>query len=120
MWWCYILRDNKVSISYLLWFDPITGESFLITSSMVFLKRRNNEPILTLKIIEWRRFIDYLGLSIEADPARVRKKNPYFSHIGSTPMPSSGHLHILRHQPDKELKLEPPKLRLYQQTNKNC
>ena len=45
----------------------------LLTS--FFLKGGNTEPILTVKRIEWMKFIDYFGLSIEADPSRVGKKN---------------------------------------------
>ena len=47
----------------------------LLTS--FFLKRENPEPILSVKIIEWRRFIDYFGLSSEAEPSKVGK-NPIF------------------------------------------
>ena len=49
---------------------------------MIFLKRGNPEPILTVKIIEWRKFIDCYGHSVEADPSRVEKKNIYFSLLG--------------------------------------
>ena len=43
----------------------------------------NVESILTVKIIERRKFIDYFGLSIDANPSRVGKKNihfPYWIH----------------------------------------
>ena len=74
--WCYnILEDTEGSISYILWFDPINAGSFLLTYNFVFLKKGNHEPISTGKIIEWRKFIDYFGLIIEADPYRLGKKN---------------------------------------------
>ena len=41
----------------------------------------NSEPILTVKRTEWRKFIDYFGWSIEADPYKVDKKKIYFVHI---------------------------------------
>ena len=80
MWWYNTLGDKEVSISYLLWFATITEGSFLLTSNIVFMKRENPEPILTIKIIEWRKFIDYFGLSIEADPFRVVKENLFFPY----------------------------------------
>ena len=79
-----ILGDKNVSISYLLWFDTITLGSILLNSNIVFLKREIYEPILTVKRIEWRKFIYYFGLIIKANPSRV-KKNDYFFHIRSTP-----------------------------------
>ena len=79
------------------------------------MKRGNFYPILIVKIIEWREFIDYFGRSIEVDPSRVSKKNVIFFHIGYTPITSSGQLHISSHQLDKELNSEPPKLGLRQQ-----
>ena len=97
MWWCNILGDNEGSVSYLLWFDPITERYFLLTYSIVFLKRENYEPILTVKIIEWRKLIDYFGLIIEADPSRVGKKNSYFVCMYYKTIPSSAQLHISRH-----------------------
>ena len=111
-----MLGDNEESISHLLWSDTITAGYFLLTSTIVFLKRENPEPILTVKIIEWRKFIDYFGLSIEADQSRVGKKNIYFVSVGSTPIPSYGQIYISRHRLDKEFNLELPKLRLYQLT----
>ena len=55
---------------------------FLLTSNIIFLKRENTEPILIIKIIEWRKFIDYLGLSIEANPSRVGKRTYRLSLLG--------------------------------------
>ena len=66
-------------------------------------------------MIEWRRLIYFFGLSIKADPSRMIKKNPFFC-MGYTPSSSSGQIQIARQQLDKELNLEPPKLRLYQLT----
>ena len=63
--WCYnILGDNNGSISHLLKLYPIAVGSILLTSNLVALKRENTEPILTVKIIEWIKLIDYIGLSI--------------------------------------------------------
>ena len=87
MWWYNILGDNEGSISHILRLDPITAGSILLTDNLVAPKRGNSEPILTLKITEWSKFIDYFGLSIEADPSRVEKKNIYFFRIGSIPIP---------------------------------
>ena len=80
MWWYSILGDNEVSISHLLWSDPITEGSILIAVNLVALKRENSEPILILKRTEWRKSTDYLGISIEADPSRVGKKKKKFPY----------------------------------------
>ena len=68
---------------------------------------------------EWRKFIDYFGLSIEADPSKVGKKNVHFVRIGaipitSIPKPSYVNPHIERQYMDKHFNLEPPELQLYQ------
>ena len=39
------------------------------------MKMDNPEPILIVKRIEWRKIVDYFGLSIEADPSRVGKND---------------------------------------------
>ena len=101
MWWYNILGDNDRSISHISRIDPITVGSILLTVKLVALKRGNYEPILTVKITEWRRFIDYFGRSIEANPSRVGKKNIYILHIGYIPRPSSIKLHISRRHLDK-------------------
>ena len=79
----------------------------MITDNLVSLKRENTEPILTVKIIEWRKLIDYIGLSIEADPSTVGKDNVYMFHIGNIPIPSSVKFHIASHQMEKLIYLEP-------------
>ena len=89
MWWYNILGDDEGSISHLLRLDPISTESNLLTVKLVALKRGNYDPNLTVKRNEWRRFIEYFGQNIEADPSRVEKKNVYFVHIGYMPIPSS-------------------------------
>ena len=88
--WCYnILGDNNGIISHLLQLYPITPGSVLLTFNIVAQKKEHPVPISTVKIIEWRKFIDYFGLSIEADPSRVGKKKVHFSHIGYMPSPLS-------------------------------
>ena len=62
MWWYNILRDNKGSISHLLWLDSITEGSILLTVKLVALKRGNCEPILTVKGTDWSKLIDCLDL----------------------------------------------------------
>ena len=94
MWWYNIIGDNKGSISHLLRIDHITAGCILLTSNLVALKRGNYEPILTVKRSEWSKSIDYFGLSIDADPSRVGKKNVYFFHIGYIPRSSFIKLHI--------------------------
>ena len=94
MWWYKILGDNGVSISHLIWFDPITEGCFLLTSRIIFTKRENHEPIITVKRIEWSKFIEYFGLSIGDKPSRVGKNNVYFPYLVYTPIPSSGQLCI--------------------------
>ena len=84
----------KGSISYILWFDPIDEGYFLLTSNIVFLIRENTDPILTLKIIELRKLVDFFGISIESDPTRLGKNNLYFLFIVSTPSLLYGRLHI--------------------------
>ena len=101
MWWYNILRDNEGSISHILRLDPITTEYILLNFKMVALERGNSEPILTARITEWRKFIHYFGLSIEANPSRVGKKNIYILHIGYIPRPLSVELLISRHHLDK-------------------
>ena len=65
------------------------------------MKWENPEPILTAKITEWRKLIDYFGLSIETDPSRVGKMKVYFVHIGYIPSRSSIKLHIAKQHLDK-------------------
>ena len=89
--WCYnIIGDNEGRISHILRPGPINEWYIILVTNLVSLKRENPEPILTVKITEWRKFINYFGLSIEAKPSRVDKKNLYFPCIGSTP-PNNGH-----------------------------
>ena len=104
--WCYnIILNNNGNISYCLRLNTINTGSVLITYNLVARKRENPEPILTVKRIEWRKFIDYFGLSIDADPSRVGKKNVYFVHIGYIPSPSSVKLHTERHHLDNDFNL---------------
>ena len=81
MWWYNILGDNEISISYLLRLDPITAGSILLTVKLVALKRDNRDPILSLKRTKLRKFIDYFGLSIEANPSKVDKNKIHFSKL---------------------------------------
>ena len=78
MCWYNILGDNKGSISHILRLDTINAGSILLTANLVALKKENYEPILIVKRTEWRKFIDYFCLSIEADPSKVGKKNKHF------------------------------------------
>ena len=94
LWWYNIIGDNKGSISYILQIGTITVGSILLTTNLVELKRENNDPILAEKIIEWRKFIGYFGLSIEADPSRVGKNNVYLFHIVFITIPLSVKIHI--------------------------
>ena len=94
MWLYNILGDTKGIISHILRLDPITTGYTLLTDNLVALKKENSEPILIVKITEWRKFIDYFGLSIEANPSMVGKKECKFLRIGSIPRPSSGNTHI--------------------------
>ena len=88
MWWYNILGDNKGEISDILRIDTITTGSILLTTNFVELQMENPDPILTMKIIEYRKLIHDFGLHIEADPFRVGKKNLYIFHIGyiTTPL----------------------------------
>ena len=113
MWWNNILGNNEGSISHILRLDPITAGSILLTANLVALKRGNSETILTVKRTEWMKFVDYFGLSTEADPYRVCKKNVHFFRIGYIPSTSSGNPHIARQHMDIQFNLEPPKLWLY-------
>ena len=114
---CYnILGDNEGSISHILWLDIITAGYILLTVKLVALKSGNCEPILTVKRTEWRKFIDYLCLSIEADASRAGKKNIYFVHIGCILRTSSAKLHISRHHRYKDFISSPLNLCLYQLT----
>ena len=94
MCWYNILGDNKVSISHILWIDPITAGSVLLTTNLVELKRIVFEPILTVKRTERRKLVDHFGLYIEANPSRLDKNNIYIFHIGYIPGPSSVNLHV--------------------------
>ena len=105
MWWYNILGDNEVIISHILRLDHITVGSILLTDNLVVLKRGNDEPILIVKRTEWKKFIDYFGLIIEANLCRVGKKNIYFFHIRYISRPSSVKLHILRQHLDKYFNL---------------
>ena len=97
--------DNEGSISNILRLDPIYEGYVLLTANLVALKRVNPDPILTVKRTEWRNFIDYFGLSIDAYPSSVGKKNVYIFHIGYIPSPSSVNIHITRHHIDKYFNL---------------
>ena len=83
MWWYNILGDNEGSISHILQLDPITLGYIFLTANLVSLKMENSDPILIVKRTEWSKFTDYFGLSIEADPSKVDKKNIHFVCIGS-------------------------------------
>ena len=98
MWWYNILGDNEEMISHLLRIVPIAAGSILLTADLVSLKRGNYEPILIAKRTEWSKFIEYFGLSIEADPSKEGKKNVYIFYIGSIPSTSFGNSHISRQQ----------------------
>ena len=67
------------------------------------MKRGNPEPILIVKRTEWRKFIDYFGLSIEVDPSKMVKNNTHLVRIGSIPDTSYGNPHIERQHMDKDL-----------------
>ena len=105
MWWYNILGDNEGSVSQPLQLDIITAGSILLTSNRVVLKRDSPEPILTVKRTEWRKFIDYSGISIEDDPSRVGKKSAHFIHIGSIPITSYVKLHKEMHHLEKYFNL---------------
>ena len=78
MWWYNILGDNEGIILHILQIYHDTPGSVLLTDKLISMKRENTDPILTVKIIEWRKFIDSFVLSIEADPSRVVKNNVIF------------------------------------------
>ena len=120
MWWYNILGDNDGGLSHNLQFDRITAGSIWLTVKLVAPKRENYEPIWTFKQTEWRKFIDYFGLSIEADPSKVSKNNIYVVCIESIPSTSSGNPHVASQQLDTYFSLETPKLRLYQFTKVAC
>ena len=82
MWWYNILGNNERIFSHILRLDTITAGYILLTASLVALKRGNSEPILRVTITELRKFIDYFGLIIEANPSRVGNKNVYFVRVG--------------------------------------
>ena len=82
MWWYNILGDNNGSISHILRLDPTTPGSILLTANLVAPKRENSNPILIVKRTEWSKSIDYFGLSIEADPSKVKKITYIFSMLG--------------------------------------
>ena len=105
MWWYNILGYNEVRISHILWVDPINAWSILLTTKLVALKRENYEPILALKITEWRKLVDYFGYSIEADLSRVIKKNIYIVHIRYIPRSPSLKIRISRQNMDKYFNL---------------
>ena len=87
MWYCNILGGNNGIILHLLKLDPVTPGSILLTSDLLALKNENPEPILTVKTTEWRKFIDYFCLIIEADPSSVENNKVYLFHIGYIPSP---------------------------------
>ena len=97
IWWYNIIGYNKGSTSHLLRLDPITVGSTLFTVKLVAPRQENSEPISTVKRTELRKFIDYFGRSIEADPSKAGKKKIYFGYSGYIPRHSSAKLHISRH-----------------------
>ena len=103
VWWYNILGGNRGSISHLLRIYPNNEGYFLTNANLINLKRENIDPILIVKRNECRKLIDYFGLSIEANPSRVGKKNIYIFCTGYTPRPLSGNTHISRHYLDNYL-----------------
>ena len=87
MWWYNIFGDNEGIISHLLLIDIITSGHVILADNLFELKRETFELILTVKRTEWRKFIDYFGLSVEANPSSVIKKNKYFFPIRYIPSP---------------------------------
>ena len=79
--------DNKGRISHLLLIDIITSGHVILADNLFELKRETFELILTVKRTEWRKFIDYFGLRIEANLSRVVTKNKYSVKIGYIPSP---------------------------------
>ena len=61
MSWYNILGDKEGRISHILRLDTVNAGSILITVKLVALKTESSEPILTVKITEWKKFIDYFG-----------------------------------------------------------
>ena len=61
------------SISHLLQLDPINQGSVLLNSTLFALKRENPDPILTVKIIEWRKFIDHFPFSVQRCYHQLKK-----------------------------------------------
>ena len=51
------------------------------------MKTKNPETILTVKIFEWRKLINYIGLPVDSNPSSLGKKNVYFVCIGSISNP---------------------------------
>ena len=84
-----ILGDNEGSISHISGIDPINVGSILLSANLATPKRGNYDTILAVKMTEWRKSVDYFGLSIEADPSKVGKKNVHFVCIRSIPSTSS-------------------------------
>ena len=82
-----MLGENEGRISHILRPGPINAGYIILVTNLVSLKRENPEPILTVKITEWRKFINYFGLMIEAEPSRVGQNNLHFPHIGYIPSP---------------------------------
>ena len=97
MWFYNIIVYNNEIISHILQIYTINPGYVLITTKLVTLKRENHDIILTVKRTEWRKFVDYFDLSIEADPSRVVKKNVYFVRIGYITSYSSVNIHISRY-----------------------
>ena len=112
MWWYNILGDNNGSISHILQLFPITPGSVLITSKLVALKRISPEPILTVKIIEWRKSIDYFGQIIEAThPGWEKRTNifPYWVYnkpfVCKAPYSKAPYVQIVKFVTTKDLSL---------------
>ena len=47
-----------LEILHILQLVPITPGSILLNYNLVAQKRENPEPILTVKRVEWRKFVD--------------------------------------------------------------
>ena len=97
--------DNEGRISDILRLYPINAGYILFTADLVTLKRGNSEPILMVRINEWRKLIDYFSISIVADPSRMSKNNMHFVHFGYIPSTSYGNPYIARQNMDKEFNL---------------
>ena len=104
------INQGEHVIYFMVWSYYYFRGVFESLYNIVFSEKGGNflSPILTVKIIEWEEInlIILVQVLRPTYPGVSNKKNTDFSVLGIHPRPSSGKIHISRHQLKRKLNLE--------------